>query len=401
MSPPVTTAPAPEVELSIVLPCLNEARTLRGCIEEAAGALVRHGITGEIIVADNGSDDGSREIAAAAGARVIEVAVRGYGSALRAGIAAARGRFILMGDADASYDFGHLDRFVASLRAGHDLVMGNRFAGGIAAGAMPWKNRYLGNPVLSFLGRLFYGGGVRDFHCGLRAFTAEAIRRLDLQTTGMEFASEMIVKARLYRLRVAEVPTVLRPDGRDRPPHLRAWRDGWRHLRFMLLLCPRWLFLAPGACLIVVGGALGARLVAGPWEIVSGVTLDVHTLFFCAMAVLVGFQSLAFDVLSEAFARHYGLRPTGSRLLRWLRRVTLEVGLTGGVICIVAGLALSAWSWWYWRSRGFGELDPHRVLRWVIPAGTLMAVGCQVVLVSFFLGVFHLAVRDRTPEMRS
>jgi hypothetical protein len=281
------------------------------------------------------------------------------------------------------------------------MVIGNRFANGIEADAMPWKNRYIGNPALSFIDRLFFGRRIRDFHCGLRAFTADAIHRLDLQTTGMEFASEMIVKARLHHLRMAEVPTVLRPDGRDRPPHLRAWRDGWRHLRFMLLLCPRWLFLVPGMLLILAGGAVGARLVIGPWEILPDVTLDVHTLFFCAMAMLVGFQSLAFDILSEAFARHYGLRPAGSRLLRWLRRITLETGVTGGVLCIAAGFALSAWSWWYWRSRGFGELDPHRVLRWVIPAGTLMAVGCQVVLVSFFLGVFHLAVRDRGPEPRT
>lgn len=401
-SPPVPVPEsADEIELSVVMPCLNEARTVAGCIAEARAALAQAGIAGEIIVADNGSTDGSPDLAIAAGARVVPVTLRGYGSALRAGIAAARGRYILMGDADASYDFGHLERFVTALRAGQELVIGNRFSGGVAPGAMPWKNRYLGNPVLSFLGRLFFGGGIGDFHCGLRAFTAEAVRRLDLRTTGMEFATEMIAKARLHRLRVTEVPTVLRPDGRGRPPHLRAWRDGWRHLRFMLLLCPRWLFLVPGLILIAIGGGLGARLVSGPLVVLERVTLDVHTLFFCAIAVIVGFQSLAFAVLSETFARHYGLRPVGSRLVRLLRRVTLEAGVAGGILCTVAGVALSAWSWWFWRGLGFGDLDPRHVLRWVIPGGTLLAVGCQIVLVSFFLGVLQLGVRDERSAGRS
>jgi len=398
---PAASVSTDEIELSIVMPCLNEARTVAGCIAEAQAALARAGLAGEIIVADNGSSDGSRELAVTAGARVVAVEERGYGSALRAGIAAARGRFVLMGDADASYDFGHLERFVASLRAGNELVIGNRFSGGVAPGAMPWKNRYLGNPVLSFFGRLFFGGAIGDFHCGLRAFTADAVRRLDLRTSGMEFATEMIAKARLHRLRVAEVPTILRPDGRGRPPHLRAWRDGWRHLRFMLLLCPRWLFLVPGLVLILAGGGLGVRLVGGPLVLPGPVTLDVHTLFFCAIAVIVGFQALAFALLSETFARHFGLRPVGSRLLRGLRLVTLETGVAGGVLCAVSGVALSAWSWWYWRGLGFGDLDPRHVLRWVIPGGTLMAVGCQIVLVSFFLGVLHLGVRDDPDGRRS
>lgn len=387
-----------EPELSVVLPCLNEARTLRGCIDEAAAALSRHHITGEIIVADNDSDDGSLDIASAAGVRVLSVAEKGYGSALRAGIAAARGRFILMGDPDASYDFGHVDRFIKPLRAGCELVIGNRFAGGIAPGAMPWKNRYLGNPVLSFLGRLFFGGHVRDFHCGLRAFSAEAIRKLNLQSTGMEFASEMIAKAHLHKLRVAEVPTTLRRDGRDRAPHLRAWRDGWRHLRFMLLLSPRWLFLVPGLILITVGGGLGMRLVLGPLVILSRITLDVHTLFFCAMAVVVGVQSLAFAVLSEAFSRHYGLRPMGSRLLRLLRILSLETGvLIGGLLAFV-GFGISAWAWWFWRTHGFGDLDPRQVLRLVIPGGTLMTLGCEILLISFFFGVFQLVLPGRLGE---
>lgn len=401
MSLPSSLDSAAEVELSIVMPCLNEARTVGSCVAEARAALAQHGILGEVIVADNGSEDDSPALAQAAGARVVAVREKGYGHALRAGIAAAQGRFILMGDADGSYDFGHLDRFVTRLREGNDLVMGNRFAGGIAPGAMPWQNRYLGNPVLSFFGRWFFGGVVRDFHCGLRAFTAAAIRKLDLHTGGMEFASEMIVKARLHGLRIVEVATVLRRDGRGRASHLRAWRDGWRHLRFMLLLCPRWLFLAPGLFLILVGGGLGIRLAAGPLAISPQITLDVHTLFFCAVAVVVGFQSVAFALLSEAFARHYGLRSRGSRLLAGLRRMTLEAGLIGGGVCVLAGLAVSAGSWWYWRGHGFGNLDPVHMLRWVIPGGTLLAVGCQAILVSFFLGVVQLAAPEPAGEAPS
>lgn len=379
-------------EVTILMPCLNEARTLEGCVREALDALSRAGVRGEVLVADNGSTDGSRELAARCGARVVPVAERGYGSALRAGIAAANGRYIVMGDADGSYDFGHLDRFLEPLRAGADLVMGNRFRGGIHPGAMPWKNRYIGNPALSLLGRILFGGGVGDFHCGLRGFRADAIRALDLRTTGMEFASEMVIKARLRGLRVREVATVLRKDGRDRPPHLRPWRDGWRHLRFMLLFSPRWLFLYPGMLLAAAGAGLGARLLAGPLHL-GGVTLDIHTLLFCSVALLVGMQATAFALLTKVFAQRQGLLPRDPRIESLLRWVNLESGMVAGAAAAAAGLGLSVWAVWFWGTRGFGDLDPSVVMRWVIAGGTLVTLGLQAVLVSLFLGVLGLAVR--------
>jgi glycosyltransferase involved in cell wall biosynthesis len=332
-------------ELSVVMPCLNEARTIEGCIREATGALQAAGIDGEIIVADNGSTDGSQAIAATAGARVVPVAAKGYGNALRGGIAAARGRYLLMGDADGSYDFSHVGRFVERLRAGDDLVMGNRFLGGIQPGAMPWKNRYLGNPVLSFVGRLFFRTGISDFHCGLRGFSADAYRRMDLRTTGMEFASEMVIKAVLLGLTVSEVPTTLRPDGRDRPPHLRPWRDGWRHLRFMLLFSPRWLFFFPGLALMAVGLIGGGFLLAGPVRL-GRIELDVHTLLFAALAVLIGFQAVSFAALSKFFTIRAGLRPQEARFESWLQRATLETGLLAGAGLLLVGLLL--WGGVFW-----------------------------------------------------
>ncbi len=298
VSVPSPTPAAPE--LTVVIPCLNEALTIAGCVREAVDALTSSGIAGEVVVADNGSTDGSQDLATKAGARVVPIATKGYGNALRGGIAAARGRYILMGDADGSYDFSHLPRFVERLRAGADLVMGNRFLGGIEPGAMPWKNKHIGNPLLSFVGRLFFRAPIGDFHCGLRAFSADAYRRMDLRTTGMELASEMVIKSVLFGLRVEEVPTVLRKDGRDRPPHLRPWRDGWRHLRFMLLFSPRWLFWYPGILLMSAGIVLGVALMQGPLPL-GRVTLDVHTLLFAAVAVLIGFQAASFAVLSKFF----------------------------------------------------------------------------------------------------
>ncbi len=383
-------------EVSVVLPCLNEARTLAGCLEEARAALARAGIAGEIIVADNGSTDGSPGIAARLGARVVPVAAKGYGNALRGGIAAARGRYVVMGDADASYDFSHLPRFVEALRAGHDLVMGNRFGGGIARGAMPWKNRYLGNPVLSWLGRRFFPTRIHDFHCGLRGFSLAAYRRMDLRTTGMEFASEMVIKAALLRLRVTEVPTVLRPDGRQRPSHLRPWRDGWRHLRFMLLFSPRWLFLYPGLLLMAGGIAVGALLLPGPL-VVGHVHFDINTLLYAAIAVLIGFQAVAFAVLSKFFAIHAGLRAPEARFDRWLRALTLEAGLIAGFLLVVTGLGLSLFSVWLWRQRGFGPLIPSQMLRWVVPGALSLTLGCQVILTSFFLSVLRLDTRKDLP----
>ena len=385
-----------EVELSVVLPCLNEARTVGACVQEAQAALAQAGIIGEVIIADNGSTDGSQALAAQHGARVVPIINKGYGYALRGGIAAAQGRFILMGDADGSYDFSHLPRFVAALREGHDLVMGNRFSGGILPGAMPWKNRYIGNPVLSFLGRLLFPTPLRDFHCGLRGFRATAYRQMDLRTTGMEFASEMVIKATLLKLRVTEVPTTLRPDGRGRPPHLRPWRDGWRHLRFMFLFSPRWLFFYPGTFLMLAGIVLGAAVLPGPLQL-GHVQLDVHTLLFAAGSILIGFQAVSFAVLSKYFTIRAGLRHPEAKFDSWLGKVTLEAGLIFGGGLIATGALLWAGAMWFWREQGFGSLQPAQTLRWVIPGSLFLALGCQMILTSFLLGVLRLDTREATP----
>lgn len=388
---------SPSLELTVVMPCLNEALTLAGCIDEAAEAMRAAGISGEVVIADNGSTDGSQAIAARHGARVVAVAEKGYGHALRGGIAAAQGRFIIMGDADGSYDFSHLPRFVDALRAGHDLVMGNRFRGGVLPGAMPWKNRYLGNPALSFIGRLFFSTRIGDFHCGLRGFSAEAYRRMKLRTTGMEFASELVIKSVVLGLRITEVPTVLRPDGRNRPPHLRPWRDGWRHLRFMLLFSPRWLFLYPGFLLMAGGLVATFVLLPGPFAI-GRIYFDVHTLLFATLAVLIGFQAVSFATLSKFFAIRAGLRPPEEKFDAWIRQTTLESGLTSGAILFLAGLLLWASAVWVWGERGFGPLQPAQTLRWVIPGALCLTLGCQLVLNSFFLGVLRLDTRADTHE---
>ncbi len=383
---------AHEFELSVVLPCLDEARTIAACVQEACEAMTAAGINGEIIIADNGSTDGSQLLAEKQGARVVPITLKGYGHALRGGIAAARGRFIIMGDADLSYDFSHLPRFVEKLRTGDDLVMGNRFLGGIQPGAMPWKNRYLGNPGLTFIGQLFFRTSIRDFHCGLRGFSAEAYRRMNLQTTGMEFASEMVIKAVTLGMRVSEVPTVLRPDGRDRAPHLRPWRDGWRHLRFMLLFSPRWLFFYPGLLLMFGGALLGALLLPGPLKI-GHVQLDVHTLLFAAGGILVGFQAVSFAALSKFFGIRSGLRPSETSFETRLSKLTLETGILTGSLLITIGVLLWAGALWFWREQGFGSLQPAQTFRWVIPGSLCLALGCQMILTSFFLGVLRLDTR--------
>jgi hypothetical protein len=382
------------IEVSVVMPCLDEAETLETCIRKAQGALREHGVAGEIVVADNGSTDGSREIAARAGARVVPVETRGYGAALMGGIQAARGRFVIMADADDSYDFTQLMPFVAQLREGFDLVMGNRFRGGIRPGAMPPLHRYLGNPVLTGIGRLFFNSPCGDFHCGMRGFRRDAVLALDLQTTGMEFASEMVVKATLLGMRVTEVPTTLSPDGRSRPPHLRSWRDGWRHLRFLMLFSPRWLFLYPGALLMLFGVALGAWILPGQRRI-GGVAFDVHTLLYAAAAVLIGFQSIAFAVFAKAFAINEGLLPEDPRFTRLATTITLEWGLAVGFAFIVAGIAGTLWALSDWGAVSFGELDPSQVFRIVIPATLALALGCQIVLTSFFLSVLGMARKRR------
>ena len=380
------------LELSVVMPCLNEAATVGVCVKKAVDALEGHGIRGEVIVADNGSTDGSQQLAKDAGARVVPVEQRGYGSALQGGIAAARGRFVLMGDADDTYDFSQLGDFVGKLREGYDLVMGNRFQGAILPGAMPPLHRYLGNPILTGLGRLFFKSPVGDFHCGLRGFRKEAIERLGLRTLGMEFASEMVVKATAFSLRVAEIPTTLSPDRRERAPHLRTWRDGWRHLRFLLLYSPRWLFLYPGVVLIALGLALSLWLLPGPRRI-GTIVLDVHTLLFGAMAILIGFQSVVFAAFTKIFAMSEGLLPEDPRLLRVFRYVTLEVGLAVGVLLILAGTAAWIAGLEYWRMRQFGPLEVERTLRIVIPGVVLFTLGFQAVLSSFFLSVLGMSRR--------
>ena len=390
---------AGEVEISIVMPCLNEAETLAVCVDQARAALAQHGLRGEVIVADNCSTDGSQRLAESHGARVVPVTRKGYGSALQGGIAAARGRYVLMGDADDSYDFGHVDRFVARLREGCDLVMGNRFAGGILPGAMPWKNRYVGNPVLSGFGRLLFRSPSQDFHCGLRAFSVAAYRKMELRTTGMEFASEMVIKATLLGLRIAEVPTTLKKDGRSRPPHLRPWRDGWRHLRFMLLYSPRWLFLYPGALLFAGGFAGLIGLAFRPWT-VGHVTFDVHTMVYAMLALLLGFQGISFALTSKIYATQVGLVPPNPTMTRLFQYVTLETGLVVGAGVFAAGLALSLYAVWRWSQAGFGALDPVGMLRLVVPGAGAMALGVQVMLLSFFLSILGLPIAT-TPSASS
>ena len=386
------------LELCIVIPCLNEETTVGDVVAKGVASLARLGVAGEVIVADNGSTDRSREVAAAAGARVVGVPAKGYGAALMGGITAARGTYVLMADADDSYDLGAIDPFVTALRAGNDLVMGNRFMGGIEHGAMPTLHRYLGNPMLSFAARLFFGGKSGDFHCGMRAFRRDAIQALDLRTTGMEFASEMVVKAHLADLRIAEVPTTLHRDRRPRRPHLRTWRDGWRHLRFLLLYSPRWLFLYPGALLMLVGGLLGLRLLLGTLQ-AGDIGFDVHTLVYAAAAVIVGFQAVAFAVFTKVFAISEGLLPDDPRLGRLFRFITLETGLVVGFAMLVIGLGTGLWAVRLWSEARFGSLtaDEPVTLRLAIVSATALALGVEITMASFFLSVLGLRRRGSTP----
>ena len=379
-------------ELTILMPCLNEAETLARCIVKARGFLERAGIEGEVLIADNGSTDGSQAIAEAEGARVVPIAERGYGSALRGGIHAARGRFVIMGDSDDSYDFSALDAFVAKLRAGYQLVMGNRFHGGIKPGAMPPLHRYLGNPVLTAVGRVFFRSPCGDFHCGLRGFDRDAIQALDLQAPGMEFASEMVVKATIRRLRITEVPTTLSPDGRSRPPHLKSWRDGWRHLRFLLLFSPRWLFLYPGAALFVFGLAAMAWLLPAPRH-VAGVMLDIHTLFYAALAVVVGFHSMVFWVFAKIYGMREGIVPPDPWFNSIMRVFTLEVGLIVGAVLLLFGLGLGVFALGAWGSTAFGGLSPERTMRLVIPSGTAILLAFHVAYGAFFVSVLEIRAK--------
>src|SRR5258706_15710728 len=370
------------------MPCLNEAATVVQCIARARGFLERTGIDGEVLVADNGSADGSRAVAERAGARVVEIARRGYGAALAGGIAAARGRYVVMGDADASYDFGGLDAFITKLREGYPLVMGNRFRGGIRKGAMPWLHRYLGNPVLSFLGRLLFRAKVGDFHCGLRGFDREAIGALHLRTSGMEFASELVVKAALAGWRIAEVPVILHPDGRGRAPHLRSWRDGWRHLRFLLLFSPRWLFLYPGLALLAAGIALTTTLYFSPLRL-GAAALDIHSMLYASAAALLGLQLCLFALFARTAAQVAVLLPRNAALERLLMLFYLERGPLFGLAMALAGFIWSAAAVWSWSQTGFGALDPRAMMRDTIPASALMVGGMEIVLASFLLSLIR------------
>ncbi len=384
-----------QVELSVVIPCLNEADTLNECIEKAQHAMRAAGIEGEVIVADNGSTDGSIEIAQKSGARLVRVAERGYGSALMGGISAARGKFIVMGDADASYDFEQIPRFVEKLREGPDLVQGCRLPSGggtVLPHAMPLLHRWWGNPLFSLMARRWFQAPVHDVYCGMRGFRKDAYDRLDQQCTGMEFATEMIIKASLFGLRIAEVPITLHPDGRKQhAPHLKTFRDGWRTLRFFLIYSPRWLFLIPGAALILLG-ILGYCL-ALPGVEIGRIRLDVHTLLFASVAILCGYQAILFAIFTKTFAIGEGLIPEDPRLSRFFDFVNLERGLAVAIAATLIGLALMAEALNQWRVADFGRLNYSITMRWVIPGATLTALGFQTVLSSFFVSILGLRRR--------
>ena len=386
-----------ELELSIVIPCLDEAETVATCVAKACDYLRRSGIPGEVVVADNGSSDGSQVLAADAGARVVAIAAKGYGNALIGAIRAAQGRYVIMGDADDSYDFGHLDSFVERLRLGDKLVMGDRFAGGIVTGAMPPLHRYLGNPVLSFIGRVLFPSRIRDFHCGLRGFDRTAILGLDLSSPGMEFASEMAVKATLAGLPISNVPTVLSPDGRSRPPHLRSWRDGWRHLRFLLMMSPRWLLLYPGLTLIGVGLAAELATLRGP-VVIKGVGFDIHTMLYAAGATILGLQLVLFSLVARAIGCVKRLLPMTASFRRFLRLFSLERGIALGGIIWLLGFAIAIYSIRVWIAASLSALDPAVVMRIAIPSVTLMLAGAEIALGSFVLSFIDVRPEESAPE---
>jgi hypothetical protein len=380
------------------MPCLNEVETIPICVEKARSFLAGSGVAGEVLIADNGSTDGSAALAERGGARVIAVAERGYGAALMAGIAAARGRFVIMGDADDSYDFAHLDSFVTKLRDGCDLVMGNRFAGGIAPGAMLFLHRHLGNPLLSFIGRLLFHAAVSDFHCGLRGFRRDAVLALNLRTSGMEFASEMVVRAALAKLVIAQVPTTLAVDGRSRPPHLRTWQDGWAHLRFLLMFSPRWLFLYPGLALIVLGALGTAALFPGPIMLPARFELDDHTFSVSAIAILVGVQIVGFGIIARHFVGASGLLPGSRPLAALLSAMSLERGLMIALGTVCAGLCGVGWSLWQWALVDFGPLKEPAVTRVLIFSLVFIAIGVQLAFTFFLLGIVDMPLRERKSD---
>ncbi|MBF9030334.1 glycosyltransferase [Rhodobacterales bacterium HKCCE3408] len=382
-------------ELTILMPCLNEAETIEVCVVKALRYLDEAGIDGEVLVADNGSTDGSRDIAERLGARVVPVPVRGYGAALIAGIEAARGQFVIMGDCDDSYDFSRLDAFVSSLRAGADLVMGNRFRGGIASGAMPALHRYFGNPVLSGIGRILFGAPVGDFHCGLRGFSRRAILGLKLSAPGMEFASEMVIKASIMGLRIEEVPTTLSPDGRSRPPHLRSWRDGWRHLKLLLSYAPQWLFYYPGLAFLGIGAAIFLALLGGPVTL-GGLTFDTATLILASALVLVGFQCVCFYALARLHSVQAGLLPRTPRFERLSKTITVDRCCQVGGMLLLVGIGSAIWSVVIWGRADFGDLTASMIARPASFAVTCLSLGAQTVMAGFLWG--FLGIRSTGPD---
>jgi Glycosyltransferases involved in cell wall biogenesis len=383
------------------MPCLNEARTLPACIKKAQQFLQEHSIPGEIVIADNGSDDGSVEIAQKLNARVINVPIRGYGAALAAGVEAARGKYVIMGDSDESYDFSALMPFVEKLRDGYDLVMGNRFRGGIAPGAMPPMHRYFGNPLLTAIGRLFFSEKeCGDFYCGLRGFRKDALGKLELQSRGMEFALEMVIKARLHNLRVTEVPTTLSPDGRGREPHLRRYRDGWRSLRFYLLMCPRWFFGYPGLILLTMGSLVSAVLLTGPVTVMS-VTFDYHTLLYSSAAILLGYQSILLFTFAKLMATETGLHPVRTKFWVLEDRKTLERCTVLGIILGLIGVVLGVIAARQWESVGFGALQPATTIRLVICSVLFLLLGGQTILAGFYFGLVNLVAERRTHRLQA
>jgi glycosyltransferase involved in cell wall biosynthesis len=377
------------VEVSIVMPCLNEVETLAACIQKAQQAIEKDQLAAEIVVADNGSTDGSQVVAEQLGVRVVDVTKRGYGNALRGGISASHGRFVIMGDADDSYDFAAIAPLISKLREGYDLVVGNRFSGGIERGAMPWLHRWVGNPVLTWISRIFFKTPVGDMHCGLRGFRKTAYEKMRLRATGMEFASEMVIKASLRRMKIAEVPVTLRPDGRTRPPHLRTWRDGWRHLRFMLLFSPRWLFLYPGVVLFGVGVVVGAWLETGP-KMVGPFGLDIHTLLLAGFCCLIGYQLVVFAVFTKVFAMREGFHPPNATYSAMFRYLNLETGLAAGALMFALGIIGTLVAVLSWQAGGFGALDPRTTMREIIPAAVLLTLGVQTIFASFFLSILGI-----------
>jgi glycosyltransferase involved in cell wall biosynthesis len=381
------------MQLTILMPCLNEAETLALCIEKANSWISNSGIEAEVLVADNGSTDGSQEIAKSLGAKVVAVAQKGYGAALFHGSMVAEGEWIIMGDSDDSYDFSRLDPFVEKLSEGYDLVMGNRFLGGIAPGAMPWKNRYIGNPILTWIGRLLFNCPAKDFHCGLRAFRKDAFLRMDLRTTGMEFASEMVIKANLLQMKIAEIATTLSKDGRSRPPHLKPWRDGWRHLRFMLLFSPRWLFLIPGSALFLISMVSYAALLSGPVKLGS-VTFDVHTLFFAEAGLVLGFLAAILGVVIRMFGIREGLLQEHSLLERLRVSPILEVGGAVGISMMLGGLLFGFDALMAWSAVKFGSLEPGELLRTISISTILILLGGVTLMTSLIMGFLALPTRE-------